>query len=265
MRLEDRTIAGFETVPRWDHPRLGRLDASEFLPVAEQTGLIVDFGLMALDRTARELAAWQRALVVDPPIFAAVSLSSRQLLRHDLLRDVKSVLLRNEITPGSLKLLLSETLVMENPEFSAQILARIKELGAGLALSDFGVGYSSLAYLQRFPFDTIKIDRSFVKQTGKDVALGHTALDHHARARTRHGRRRRGRRERSWTRSNSISWAAAMRRATLSGVRSARRKRGDWSARRRKRRERGEAMLLRYVWTVCNNAIPYIRMRDRVG
>ncbi len=166
VRLEDRTVAGFEALLRWDHPRHGRLSPAEFIPLAEDTGIIIDLGLFVLERTAHELTAWQRALDVDPPIFASVNMSSRQLLRHDLLHDVKGVLSRSNVIPGTLKLELTESLVMENPEYAAQMLTRIRELGAGLSLDDFGTGYSSLAYLQRFPFDTIKIDQSFVHQNG---------------------------------------------------------------------------------------------------
>ena len=145
VRLEDRTVAGFEALLRWDHPRLGRLSPSEFIPIAEETGVIVDLGIFALERTARELSAWQRALDVDPPIFASVNVSSRQLLRHDLLQDVKAMLSRVQREPRArLKLELTESLVMENPEYAAQILTRIRELGAGLSLDDFGTGYSSL-------------------------------------------------------------------------------------------------------------------------
>ncbi|WP_375458771.1 EAL domain-containing protein [uncultured Enterovirga sp.] len=173
VRLEDRTIAGFEALLRWDHPRFGAIGPQTFIPIAEETGLIVDLGLFALERTAHELAAWQRALDVDPPIFASVNVSSRQLLKQDLLHDLKTVLARTGVAPGSLKLELTESLVMENPEYAAQILTRIRELGAGLSLDDFGTGYSALSYLQRFPFDTIKIDQSFVRDltAGKPVIL----------------------------------------------------------------------------------------------
>ncbi len=165
VRLEDRAIAGFEALARWDHPKLGRLSPAEFISIAEEIGLIVDLGLFVLDHTARQLAQWQAATRAREPVFASVNVSSRQLLRHDLIQDLRSVLSRTALARGTLKLEITESLVMENPEHAAQMLTRIKELGAGLSLDDFGTGHSSLAYLQRFPFDTIKIDQSFVRTT----------------------------------------------------------------------------------------------------
>jgi diguanylate cyclase (GGDEF)-like protein/PAS domain S-box-containing protein len=167
VRLEDRAIAGFEALARWDHPKLGRLSPSEFISIAEEIGLIVDLGLFVLDRTARQLAQWQAASRSREPVFASVNVSSRQLLRHDLIQDLRGVLGRTALARGTLKLEITESLVMENPEHAAQMLTRIKELGAGLSLDDFGTGHSSLAYLQRFPFDTIKIDQSFVRTTSR--------------------------------------------------------------------------------------------------
>ena len=167
VRLDDRAVAGFEALARWNHPRLGRLSPSEFITIAEETGLIVELGLFVLERTARQLSAWQRTLRPREHLFASVNVSSRQLLRHDLIQDLRTVLARAPLLRGSLKLELTESVVMENPEHAAQMLHRIRELGAGLALDDFGTGYSSLAYLQRFPFDTIKIDQSFVRMTSK--------------------------------------------------------------------------------------------------
>jgi diguanylate cyclase (GGDEF)-like protein/PAS domain S-box-containing protein len=167
VRLEDRSIAGFEALARWNHPKLGRVSPAEFIAIAEATGLIVELGLFVLDRTARQLSNWQRTLRHREPIFASVNVSSRQLLRHDLIQDLRTVLARAPLSRGSLKLELTESVVMENPEHAAQMLQRIRELGAGLALDDFGTGYSSLSYLQRFPFDTIKIDQSFVRTTAK--------------------------------------------------------------------------------------------------
>jgi diguanylate cyclase (GGDEF)-like protein/PAS domain S-box-containing protein len=167
VRLEDRAIAGFEALARWDHPKLGRLSPAEFISIAEEIGLIVDLGLFVLDHTAKQLAQWQAATRAREPVFASVNVSSRQLLRHDLIQDLRGVLSRTALARGTLKLEITESLVMENPEHAAQMLTRIKELGAGLSLDDFGTGHSSLAYLQRFPFDTIKIDQSFVRTTSR--------------------------------------------------------------------------------------------------
>ena len=165
IRLEDRMIAGFEALARWDHPKMGRLSPAEFISIAEEIGLIVDLGLFVLERTARQLGTWQASMRGREPLFASVNVSSRQLLRHDLIQDLRSVLARTALARGTLKLEITESLVMENPEHAAQMLTRIRELGAGLSLDDFGTGHSSLAYLQRFPFDTIKIDQSFVRTT----------------------------------------------------------------------------------------------------
>src|SRR5882672_2860964 len=167
VRLEDRAIAGFEALARWDHPKLGRLLPAEFITMAEEIGLIVDLGLFVLERTARQLAIWQAASRSRDPIFASVNVSSRQLLRHDLIQDLRTVIARSGLARGSLKLELTESMVMENPEHAAQMLTRIRELGTGLSLDDFGTGHSSLAYLQRFPFDTIKIDQSFVRASSR--------------------------------------------------------------------------------------------------
>ncbi|HMG80863.1 MAG TPA: EAL domain-containing protein, partial [Xanthobacteraceae bacterium] len=167
VRLEDRAVAGFEALARWDHPKMGRMSPQEFIGIAEEIGLIVDLGLFVLERAAKQLSTWQRTLRQRNPLFVSVNVSSRQLLRHDLIQDLRSVLTRSAVARGTLKLELTESVVMENPEHAAQMLQRIRELGAGLALDDFGTGYSSLSYLQRFPFDTIKIDQSFVRTTSK--------------------------------------------------------------------------------------------------
>lgn len=171
VRLEDRTIAGFESMLRWDHPRLGPITPDDFMSIAEETGLIVKLSVFLLEQTARELAIWQNALDVEPPIFASVNMSSHHLLRHDLLQEVKTVIARTRVLPGSLKIEMTESLVMENPEYSAQMLTRLRDLGAGLSLDDFGTGYSALSYLLRFPFDTIKVDESFVRQMASGNAV----------------------------------------------------------------------------------------------
>jgi diguanylate cyclase (GGDEF)-like protein/PAS domain S-box-containing protein len=161
VRLEDGTVAGFEALLRWDHPRRGSIPPSDFIPVAESCGLIVQLGLFAMQRAADDLARWQKQ-VGDMPLSVSVNLSSRQLIRRDLVSDVRSVIARANLKPRCFRLELTESLVMDNPEQTNHVLTKLKQLGIGLSLDDFGTGYSSLAYLTRFPFDTIKIDKSFV-------------------------------------------------------------------------------------------------------
>ncbi len=161
VRLEDRSVAGFEALLRWEHPRRGAIPPADFIPVAESCGLIVQLGLFAMQQAAEDLASWQKQ-IGDVPLSVSVNLSSRQLIRRDLVSDVRSVVARANLKPRCFRLELTESLVMDNPEQSAHILGKLKQLGIGLSLDDFGTGYSSLSYLTRFPFDTIKIDRAFI-------------------------------------------------------------------------------------------------------
>jgi diguanylate cyclase (GGDEF)-like protein/PAS domain S-box-containing protein len=161
VRLEDRSIAGFEALLRWEHPRRGTIPPADFIPVAESCGLIVQLGLFAMQQAADDLASWLKQ-IGDVPLSVSVNLSSRQLIRRDLVGDVRSVIARSNLRPRSFRLELTESLVMDNPEQSAHVLDKLKQIGIGLSLDDFGTGYSSLAYLTRFPFDTIKIDKSFI-------------------------------------------------------------------------------------------------------
>jgi diguanylate cyclase (GGDEF)-like protein/PAS domain S-box-containing protein len=182
VRLEDRTVAGFEATPRWRHPRLGMLSPAEFLRDSEGALAMAEIGAFALDYTARELASWQRGLDVNPPIFALLGLFSRQMLAHDLLGDLRATLSRYTIARGSLKLGVSEALVMENPEFAAQLLPRARELGAGVALDDFGAGYTSLGEIERYRFDTLKIGPALARPrggTGRSVLLRATVAMAH--------------------------------------------------------------------------------------
>ena len=162
VSLKEERVAGFEALMRWHHPEQGQLAPDDFIEIAEEAGLIVELGHFALDAAARQLAQWLRIFSDAPDLFVSVNVSSRQIFRQDLMRDVRLVTTRSALPSGALKLEITESLVMENPELAAYVLERLKAMGAGLALDDFGTGYSALSYLQRFPFDTVKVDKSLV-------------------------------------------------------------------------------------------------------
>jgi diguanylate cyclase (GGDEF)-like protein/PAS domain S-box-containing protein len=163
VRLEDRTVAGFDALLRWRHPRQGVLTPADFFEEAENGGAWAQIAMFAFEATTKELAAWQRALEVHPPIFATLNISSRFLIGDELLADLRSAITQRQVMRNSLKLEFSEQTVMENPEFSAHVLPRAREIGAGLALRDFGAGHTSLAHLERFRFDTLKIAQSLAR------------------------------------------------------------------------------------------------------
>ena len=176
MRLADRQLAGFEALVRLRKPDGEILEPSSFLPLAERCGLIGEIGAFVLTESARQLGVWQRMFSPAQPVFVAVNVSSSQLSGPRLLHLARTVLSREELVPGSLKLEITETMVMENPELSLQMLDRLKAMGIGLSCDDFGTGYSSLSYLRRLPFDTLKVDRSFL-QAGLETDRGSVILD----------------------------------------------------------------------------------------
>jgi diguanylate cyclase (GGDEF)-like protein/PAS domain S-box-containing protein len=167
-RLNDMQLSGFEALVRWRHRTEGLLAPDAFMNLAEETGIIKDLSHHVLNEAARQLGIWQRAFRPDRPLFVSVNVSSSQLFNTDLVDDVRALLGREDITSGSLKLELTESLVMENPELSIEILERLKALGVGLACDDFGTGYSALASLRRLPFDTLKVDKSFLEADPED-------------------------------------------------------------------------------------------------
>jgi len=166
--LKDMTLVGFEALARWRHPALGLLPPESFIGLAEQTGLIRDIGGVVLHEAARQLGIWQRAFRPNDPVFVAVNISSLQLIDASLVEDIKLVLHREAVKRGTLKLEITESLIMQSPERAGRILERLKQLGIGLACDDFGTGYSSLSSLRTLPFDTLKLDKSFIAPPAKD-------------------------------------------------------------------------------------------------
>lgn len=163
VSLADERLLGFEALLRWQHPEKGLVSPAVFIPMAEETGLIIDIGVWVLEQGCKALASWRREFPGSADLFLSVNISGKQFSQPGLVDVVKRALQEYELPPDRLKLEITETTVMENPELAAEKLQRLKSLGVTLSIDDFGTGYSSLAYLQRFPLDNLKIDISFVR------------------------------------------------------------------------------------------------------
>jgi diguanylate cyclase (GGDEF)-like protein/PAS domain S-box-containing protein len=164
VSLQSRTLIGFEALVRWDHPEFGLVPPKEFIPVAEETGLILTIGQRVLESACRQAREWQETFPASPPLFVSVNLSVKQFNQPGLVEDIANLLAESQLPPRCLKLEITESVFSDNIEAAVGLLTQLRELGVQLSIDDFGTGYSSLSYLQRFPIDTLKIDRSFVTQ-----------------------------------------------------------------------------------------------------
>lgn len=166
ISLEDGSIIGFEALLRWQHPNRGFIPPFEFIPIAEDSGLIIPITNWILKETTEQLAAWQKISPSSQDLIVSVNISGKHLAQDGLIEEVRKALHASKIKPSCLKLEITESVAMENAEHTIIILNKLKELGVQLSIDDFGTGYSSLSYLHRLPFDTLKIDRSFVNNVG---------------------------------------------------------------------------------------------------
>jgi len=167
FRAGDKTLMGYEALIRWDHPQRGLVSPAEFIPVAEETGIILPIGQWALRQACATAARWFEPLGPDCGLTMSVNLSAKQASYANLLAQVRRILYETGLAPERLKLELTETAVMDSPETSRQVLERLKILGVQLAIDDFGTGYSSLSHLSRLPVDCLKIDHSFILGLGE--------------------------------------------------------------------------------------------------
>lgn len=167
ISLESGRLAGFEALMRWQHPERGLISPAEFIPVAEDTGLIVPMTIWILREACTQLSRWRWQSPANRALLVSVNLSGKHFTEPNLVEMVSQILQETGLEPHCLKLEITESAAMENAEATAKMLTSLRALGVRLSIDDFGTGYSSLSYLHRFPIDTLKIDRSFVSRMGE--------------------------------------------------------------------------------------------------
>ena len=165
--IQDGSLFGFEALLRWHHSEFGLIPPNKFIPIAEESGLIIPITNWILEETAKQIAGWQKVSRAYKDLVMSVNISGKHLSKDELIDDVENALAVAKIKPSSLKLEITESAAMENADHTISILNRLKSLGVQLSIDDFGTGYSSLSYLHRLPVDTLKIDRSFVYSVGE--------------------------------------------------------------------------------------------------
>ncbi len=177
MSIANNTINGLEALVRWQHPERGLVSPNEFIPIAEETGLIVPLGRWVLRTACQQIREWQQLFQNNPPLSVSVNLSVKQFSQPDLIEYIDRVLEESHLHGSSLKLEITESVLIENSESVTAMLVQLRARNIHLCIDDFGTGYSSLSYLHRFPTSTLKIDRSFVSRIGGNFDLGKGGID----------------------------------------------------------------------------------------
>ncbi|MCW8943185.1 MAG: EAL domain-containing protein, partial [Sedimenticola sp.] len=175
LDLTTHTITGMEALIRWHHPKHGMIPPDRFIPLAEETGLILPIGDWVLEQACQQVKQFQQQGFEE--LMVAVNVSVRQLEGQDMTKTLQQLLEQHGISASSLEVEITESVMMEDPDRMIESLSELKELGIRLALDDFGTGHSSLSYLQRFPFDKLKIDRAFIRnitESPDDAAIAMT-------------------------------------------------------------------------------------------
>jgi diguanylate cyclase (GGDEF)-like protein len=169
VSLKSNKITGFEALLRWHRPEHGLVAAAEFIPIAEETGLIVPIGWWVMREACNQMRKWQLQFALNSPLTISVNLSGKQFSQPDLIQQIEQILQETNLDPCSLKLEITESILVENAKSASAMLVKLQALGIRLSIDDFGTGYSSLSYLHQFPIDTLKIDGSFINKVDVDV------------------------------------------------------------------------------------------------